>query len=119
MKPLDLNVSIQNSYEAARTEAVRLEREHVLNRLAGEESMREQRVRDAQVNQPEAKIMHEDLFSAEAYEPPDYTQTETPDKRKKQHHQNSKESGATSSENAANPPPEDSSENTGHFSTYA
>lgn len=118
MKPLDLNVSIQNSYEAARTETVRLEREHVLNRLAGEESMREQRVRDAQVNQPEAKIMHEDLFSPEAYEPPDYTQQETAGK-KKQHHKNAKETDIITSEATEKAEPKDFPENTGHFSTYA
>lgn len=58
MKPLDLNVSIQNSYEAARVESVRLEKEHVLNRLSGEDSMREQRLRDSQVNQPEIGRAH-------------------------------------------------------------
>ena len=83
MKPLDLNVSIQNTYEAARVEAVRLEKEHVLNRLSGEDSMREQRLRDSQVNQPETKIMHEDMFSAEAYEAPDYTEQGDQDKKKR------------------------------------
>jgi hypothetical protein len=82
VKPLDLNVSIQNSYEAARVESVRLEKEHIMNRLSGEESLWQQRLRDEQVTQPEAKIMHEDLFSAEAYEAPDYAQRGDSEKRR-------------------------------------
>ncbi|MCX7631881.1 MAG: hypothetical protein N2Z22_00960 [Turneriella sp.] len=68
MKPLDLNVSIQNTYEAARVEAVRLEREHVQNQLFSQEALREQLQRDMQVNPPEAKILSENLLYAESYE---------------------------------------------------
>lgn len=122
MKPLDLNVSIQNTYEAARVESVRLEKEHVLNRLSGEDAMREQRVRDAQVNQPEAKIMHEDLFSAEAYEAPDYTEQGSPQKRNpgNAHHAAHEEQGEAEENTGSGKKESTESESqTSGFSTYA
>ncbi|MFZ5627541.1 MAG: hypothetical protein ACOY5B_00315 [Spirochaetota bacterium] len=122
MKPLDLNVSIQNTYEAARVEAVRLEKEHVLNRLSGEDSMREQRLRDSQVNQPEAKIMHEDMFSAEAYEAPDYTEQGSPEKKKQRdsHPAAQDEKTAAGDEPATErKEPADGESHSSGFSTYA
>ncbi len=123
MKPLDLNVSIQNSYEAARVESVRLEKEHVLNRLSGEEAMREQRLRDAQVNQPEAKIMHEDMFSAEAYEAPDYAQQSgSGSKKGKQSQSKAEDAELLTEENAADKDKKVAADSEGHssgFSTYA
>lgn len=123
MKPLDLNVSIQNTYEAARVEAVRLEKEHVLNRLSGEDSMREQRLRDSQVNQPEAKIMHEDMFSAEAYEAPDYTEQGGSEKKKQgESHAAGQDEKASTEEDAAQKEKKESADGESHtpgFSTYA
>ncbi len=123
MKPLDLNVSIQNTYEAARVEAVRLEKEHVLNRLSGEDSMREQRLREAQVNQPEAKIMHEDMFSAEAYEAPDYTEQGGQDKKKRgESHAPDEPEAVAAEEKAEDQDSKNAPGDKGHssgFSTYA
>ena len=121
MKPLDLNVGIQNSYEAARVESVRMEKEHVLNRLAGEDSAREQRLRDAQVNQPEAKIMHDDLFSAEAYEAPDYTAQGDSEERKQSRSQaDAREARAEAVAKEDEKPESGDPENQNHrFSTYA
>lgn len=72
MKPLDLQVGIQNSYEAARSEAVRLEKPHVAGMLANEDAQRDQVMRDQSVNAPESKNLQDDLFSAEEYHNPDY-----------------------------------------------
>jgi hypothetical protein len=72
MKPLDLQVGIQNSYEAARSEGVRLEKPHVAGMLANEDAQREQVVRDQSVTPPESKNLQEDLFSGEEYHAPDY-----------------------------------------------
>lgn len=122
MKPLDLNVSIQNTYEAARVEAVRLEKEHVINRLSGEESLRQQRLRDEQVTQPEAKIMHEDMFSAEAYEAPDYAQRGDSGKKRHGGAQNAAEEPAAEAGGAADEDKkknEDGESHTPGFSTYA
>ncbi|GAB4425268.1 MAG: hypothetical protein OHK0011_06380 [Turneriella sp.] len=122
MKPLDLNVSIQNSYEAARVESVRLEKEHVLNRLSGEDSMREQRLRDSQVNQPEAKIMHEDMFSAEAYEAPDYTEQAHSEKKKYRDAQNAAQEPSAEAGSTADAEKNQKAEGENHtsgFSTYA
>ena len=74
MKPLDLNVSIQNSYEAARSESVRLEKPHVVNQLANEDAQREQVARDQSVVAPEPKLAGEDMFAADEYEHSDYTE---------------------------------------------
>ena len=123
MKPLDLNVSIQNSYEAARVESVRLEKEHVLNRLSGEDSMREPRLRDSQVNQPEAKVMHEDMFSAEAYEAPDYAEQGGSGKKKQGESHAAAEEVKPSAEEAATEKdktePAAGESHTPGFSTYA
>jgi hypothetical protein len=120
VKPLDLNVGIQNSYEAARVESVRLEKEHVLNRLAGEDSVREQRLRDAQVNPPEAKILHDDLFSAEAYEALDYTARGDSGKKKQaQGEAAPSKSEAVSKSNEEKTQPSDSESQSHGFSTYA
>jgi len=121
VKPLDLNVGIQNSYEAARVESVRMEKEHVLNRLAGEDSAREQRLRDAQVNQPEAKIMHDDLFSAEAYEAPDYTAQGDSEERKQSRSQaDAREARAEAvAKEDEKPQPADPENQNHRFSTYA
>lgn len=74
MKPLDLNVSIQNSYEAARSESVRLEKPHVVSQLANEDAQREQVTRDQSVVAPEPKLASEDMFAADEYEHSDYTE---------------------------------------------
>lgn len=74
MKPLDLNVSIQNSYEAARSESVRLEKPHVVNQLANEDAQRDQVARDQSVVAPEPKLAGEDMFAADEYEHSDYTE---------------------------------------------
>lgn len=72
MKPLDLQVGIQNSYEAARSESVRLEKPHVVNQLAAEDARREQVHRDESVLAPESGNLQEDLFMEQEYEAPDY-----------------------------------------------
>lgn len=119
VKPLDLNVSIQNSYEAARVEAVRLEREHVLNRLSGEDSLREQRLRDSQVSQPEAKVMHDDLFSAEAYEAPDNVgQGEAEKKQQREHKAGDEQEPKAPGDQASEEVPANQAHSPG-FSTYA
>lgn len=74
MKPLDLNVSIQNSYEAARSESVRLEKPHVVSQLANEDAHREQISRDQSVIAVEPRLASEDLFAADEYEHSDYTE---------------------------------------------
>jgi hypothetical protein len=72
VKPLDLQVGIQNSYEAARSEAVRLEKPQVAGMLANEDAQRDQNVRDHSVTGPESKVFQDDLFSSEEYSPADY-----------------------------------------------
>lgn len=62
MKPLDLNVSIQNTYEAARSEAVRLDRPVVLSRLALEDAQHDQILRDKSVAAPEPTVLQEDEY---------------------------------------------------------
>lgn len=74
MKPLDLSVSIQNSYEAARSESVRLDKPHVAGRLANEDAQREQVARDQSVVSVEPKLTSEDMFAADEYEHSDYTE---------------------------------------------
>ncbi len=74
MKPLDLSVSIQNSYEAARSESVRLEKPHVVSQLANEDAQRDQVARDQAVVAPEPKLASEDMFAADEYEHSDYTE---------------------------------------------
>lgn len=118
VKPLDLNVSIQNTYEAARVEAVRLEKEHVVNQLANEDSLREQRLRDQQVNSPAGQILHEDLFSAEAYEAPDYAEfaEDKPGKKKGEKEAAPQEKATEETEGQKN---EEAGDKHGGFSTYA
>ena len=82
MKPLDLQVGIQNSYEAARSEAVRLEKPHVAGMLANEDAQRDQVLRDQSVNAPESRDFQDDLFSAEEYHNPDYADSTGSGKRK-------------------------------------
>jgi len=72
VKPLDLNVGIQNSYEAARSEAVRLDKPQVLNQLQNQDSAKEQLARDQRVSSPEGTMLHQNLFSEDAYDPPEY-----------------------------------------------
>lgn len=74
MKPLDLNVSIQNSYEAARSESVRLDKPHVVSQLANEDAQRDQVARDQSVVSVEPKLTSEDMFAADEYEHSDYTE---------------------------------------------
>jgi len=62
MKPLDLNVSIQNTYEAARSESVRLEKPLIQNKLALENARHDQIVRDESVAASEPKVMQEDEY---------------------------------------------------------
>jgi len=73
MKPLDLQVGIQNSYEAARTEAVRLDRPQTQAHRANEDAQREQQVRDQSVTPPEANHLQDDLFKEDEYTSPDYS----------------------------------------------
>ena len=84
MKPLDLNVSIQNSYEAARVESVRLEKPHVVSQLGLEDAQREQLARDQSVVAPESRPYSEDLFAADEYEHSDYTEKRGRGQQKKQ-----------------------------------
>lgn len=74
MKPLDLSVSIQNSYEAARSESVRLDKPHVVSQLSNEDAQREQVARDQSVVSVEPKLTSEDMFAADEYEHSDYTE---------------------------------------------
>ncbi|MBV6493145.1 MAG: hypothetical protein LDLANPLL_01160 [Turneriella sp.] len=118
MKPLDLQIGIQNSYEAARVEAVRLDKPHIVGQLANEDAKREQVVRDESVVAPQAQLLEEDLFLERDYEPPEYSQTEGQGKKKKNEGKGNKpkesffEDKPTKEEN--NPKPEQ-----GRFTTYA
>ncbi len=117
MKPLDLQVGIQNSYEAARSEGVRLEKTHVAGMLANEDAQRDQTVRDHSVTAPESKGLQDDLFSSEEYSPADYADAGS-----------SQGKGGTKKKKpavvAVPEKPEEKAEtekpaNDGHFSTYA
>ena len=118
MKPLDLQVGIQNSYEAARSEAVRLERPHVAGMLSNEDAQRDQVVRDHTVTRPESKTFQDDLFTAEEYHP-DYADAGSSGRDKKKgsgKKQQPVEEAQKKTDKAATP------ENTGgdgKFSTYA
>lgn len=123
MKPLDLNVSIQNSYEAARSESVRLDKPHVVSQLSNEDAQREQVARDQSVISVEPKLTSEDMFAADEYEHSDYTEQGGEGfKRRKSPEKKSKEKPAVEEDEAevnaeAEKKPE---EETGKgFSTYA
>lgn len=115
MKPLDLQVGIQNSYEAARSEGVRLEKPHVLNQLANEDARREQVHRDESVMAPESGNLQEDLFLEQEYEAPDYADAgaSSGKKRRKQD-----KPAPAPVENKEEIKPEDEKPHSG-FSTYA
>lgn len=123
MKPLDLSVSIQNSYEAARSESVRLDKPHVVSRLSTEDAQREQLARDQSVVSVEPKLTSEDMFAADEYEHSDYTEQggEGFKRRKEQKKDSAKETAAESEETAEKTVPEKQSEEESGkgFSTYA
>ena len=119
MKPLDLNVGIQNSYEAARSEAVRLDKPQVLNQLQNQDSAKEQLARDQRVSSPEGAMLHQNLFSEDAYDPPEYDLSDS--RRQKKENQKKRPEAPVSLEEAdgdaaaaKNDEPE-----SGGFSTYA
>lgn len=118
MKPLDLQVGIQNSYEAARSEAVRLEKPHVVSMLANEDAQREQVVRDHSVTQPESKNLQEDLFSGQEYYPPDYSEGGGAAGGKGGSAKKRKPAAEATQDNKEKPEEEKSAQD-GHFSTYA
>lgn len=114
MKPLDLQVGIQNSYEAARSEGVRLEKPHVLNQLANEDARREQVHRDESVMAPESGNLQEDLFQEQEYESPDYANADGSSGKRRQ----KKNKPAVPVENKEEVKPEEEKPHPG-FSTYA
>lgn len=118
MKPLDLNVSIQNSYEAARVESVRIEKAPVLNRLAEETAMKEQQARAEQVNPTDNEMLREDLFYSEEYEKPDFEVKDEGEKRKKKD-KKAKEDNDTLPDDAVSLEPTEEDDKKDGFSTYA
>lgn len=118
MKPLDLNVSIQNSYEAARTESVRLDQAHVTNAREGEAARREQLLRDSSVVAPEAKQMAEDLFAEQNYEGTEYLVDGDAARQKHRDKKNKNSKNASDEKDAAVAEKADT-ETTHGFSTYA
>lgn len=120
MKPLDLNVGIQNSYEAARSEAVRLDKPQVLNQLQNQDSAKEQLARDQRVTPPEGAMLHQDLFAEDAYDPPEYNLSDSQKREKRDKSQRRKKTVvavdpiSTESEKA-----EKNESESGGFSTYA
>ena len=118
MKPLDLNVGIQNSYEAARSEAVRLDKPQVLNQLQNQDSAKEQLARDQRVSPPENAMLHQNLFSEDAYDPPEYNLSDS-EKRKKQQQPGQKKSEAAAAVETKDETVVKTEEETGGFSTYA
>ncbi|AFM14545.1 hypothetical protein [Turneriella parva] len=119
MKPLDLNVGIQNSYEAARSEAVRLDKPQVLNQLQNQDSAKEQLARDQRVSAPEGTMLHQDLFAEDAYEPPDYDLSDSQKRQKRKQQQQSVRPG-NASEASDEPAAAAAGEaEQGGFSTYA
>jgi|GEM_PF-5640160 len=123
MKPLDLSVSIQNSYEAARSESVRLDKPHVVGRLANEDAQREQVARDQSVVSVEPKLTSEDMFAADEYEHSDYTEQggEGFRRRKEKKKDSVEETAAAPAENVEKEIPEKQPEEESGkgFSTYA
>ncbi len=118
VKPLDLNVGIQNSYEAARSEAARLDRPQVLGHLQNQDSAKQQVARDHQVSSLESAMLHQNLFAEDAYDPPDYDFL-TPEQRKKR--RQSQKSAPTKSETEIEESPAEGANEThdGGFSTFA
>jgi hypothetical protein len=117
VKPLDLNVGIQNSYEAARSESVRLEKAHVVNMLAEEDAKKEQVARDQKVLAPEPSSFSDDVFSADRYEAPDYTDLENgQDKHKKKRREKKSKDEAETEEPTGS---DDDHHHDGGFSTFA
>lgn len=116
MKPLDLQVGIQNSYEAARSEAVRLEKPHAIGQVANEDARREQIARDESVIPPESKNLQEDLFMEHEYESPDYANAGG--SGKKENKGKKREKPAVVLEEKAEEKPADEKPEAG-FSTYA
>jgi|JI9StandDraft_2_1071091.scaffolds.fasta_scaffold103142_2 hypothetical protein len=118
VKPLDLNVGIQNSYEAARSEAARLDKPQILNQLQNQDSAKEQLARDSRVSRPEGAMLHQNLFAEDAYDPPEYDLSEFQKRQKRK---------GTPQKKPAPIPVEDSEEKVsveneddpGGFSTYA
>lgn len=118
VKPLDLNVAIQNTYQAARSEAARLDMPQVLNHLQNEDSAKQQVARDHRVSATEGTMLHQDLFAEDAYDPPDYDLMNS-DEKKKDHEQKKHKAG-DSEKSATEPTAETESEaHEGGFSTYA
>ncbi|MBS0616935.1 MAG: hypothetical protein JSR44_02015 [Spirochaetes bacterium] len=118
MKPLDLNVSIQNSYEAARTESVRLDQAHVSNVREGEAARREQLLRDSSVVAPEANQMAEDLFTKKNYEGVEYS-VDSDASRHKRRDENKKKSEKSANEKDETAAAKEESDAPHGFSTYA
>lgn len=85
MRPLDLKVSLQNSYEASRSEAVRLEKPVALSHMANADAKRDQVAMDHMVNAPPQTQFSDDLFHNERDAGPDLTeqQKRNSDKNKK------------------------------------
>ncbi len=122
MKPLDLSVSIQNSYEAARSESVRLEKPHVVSQLANEDAQREQISRDQSVVAPEPKLAGEDMFAADEYEHSDYTERGGQNFKRRKPQNKQKESDEQPPEEAgekAEPEKKPEADAGKGFSTYA
>jgi hypothetical protein len=118
VKPLDLNVAIQNTYQAARSEAARLDMPQVLNHLQNEDSAKQQVARDHRVSAAENTMLHQDLFAEDAYDPPDYDLMNPREKKKDREQKKQK---ATDDEKAAieSTIEPEAEAHDGGFSTYA
>ncbi|HRP70101.1 MAG TPA: hypothetical protein PLY93_11265 [Turneriella sp.] len=117
MKPLDLQVSIQNSYEAARSEAVRLEKPILIGQQANLDAKHEQALRDESVSALEAQYLQENLFLEDEYKSPDYENT---GERKKEKHPQKKDTAKETVESTEEEISEDKNKNPqGNFTTYA
>lgn len=122
MRPLDLKVAIQNSYEASRSEAVRLDKPVAASHMANEDAKRDQVHRDQSVTQPPEAHFDDDIFDREKENEPDYTEGRGGKKESGRRSDTPKPKDADQNEQ----PPKTSdsgkpgeSDADGHFSTYA
>lgn len=122
MRPLDLKVAIQNSYEASRSEAVRLDKPVAASHMANEDAKRDQVHRDQSVTQPPEAQFNDDIFEREKENEPDYTDVPGGKKehgRRGSPPQEKKEEPAAPAAGAGDAGKTGDSDSEGHFSTYA
>lgn len=120
MRPLDLKVAIQNSYEASRSEAVRLDKPVAASHMANEDAKRDQVHRDQSVTPPPETRFDDDIFHREKEHEPDYTEGSGGKKQSPERQARPKtesKQGETPETGDGEKPADSASD--GHISTYA